>query len=158
MKTGKARNCKVTVAPAKTGDKISYRSNNQDVASVTSKGRIQAESAGNARITVTIKRAGKKKSTWVKIKVTGESPDNSEKQPDQPTDSPDSEKQPDQENNPTDSPNSGNTDTSTVYMTKNIDSASLMKIYKALQWTPSGKVAVKLSTGEPPASNYLNQT
>jgi uncharacterized Fe-S center protein len=30
-----------------------------------------------------------------------------------------------------------------------------MAAYKALKWTPEGKVAVKLSTGEPPASNYL---
>jgi uncharacterized Fe-S center protein len=28
-------------------------------------------------------------------------------------------------------------------------------VYKALNWEPSGKVAVKLSTGEPPESNYL---
>lgn len=31
-----------------------------------------------------------------------------------------------------------------------------MKVYRGLSWTPSGKVAVKLSTGEPPASNYLS--
>ena len=31
-----------------------------------------------------------------------------------------------------------------------------MAIYKALNWTPTGNVAVKLSTGEPPASNYLD--
>ena len=30
-----------------------------------------------------------------------------------------------------------------------------MAVYEALDWTPTGKVAVKLSTGEPPASNYL---
>ncbi|MDD3921275.1 MAG: DUF362 domain-containing protein [Eubacteriales bacterium] len=29
-------------------------------------------------------------------------------------------------------------------------------IYQALSWSPTGKVAVKLSTGEPPASNYLD--
>ena len=27
--------------------------------------------------------------------------------------------------------------------------------YEALNWTPSGKTAVKLSAGEPPNSNYL---
>lgn len=31
-----------------------------------------------------------------------------------------------------------------------------MAAYKALNWDPTGKVAVKLSTGEPPASNYLD--
>ena len=30
-----------------------------------------------------------------------------------------------------------------------------MAIYEALDWTPTGSVAVKLSTGEPPNSNYL---
>ena len=30
-----------------------------------------------------------------------------------------------------------------------------MAAYEALKWTPVGNVAVKLSTGEPPASNYL---
>lgn len=30
-----------------------------------------------------------------------------------------------------------------------------MAVYEALGWTPTGSVAVKLSTGEPPASNYL---
>ena len=30
-----------------------------------------------------------------------------------------------------------------------------MAIYEALNWTPTGSVAVKLSTGEPPNSNYL---
>lgn len=31
-----------------------------------------------------------------------------------------------------------------------------MSVYEALGWEPVGKVAVKLSTGEPPASNYLD--
>ena len=42
-----------------------------------------------------------------------------------------------------------------VYMTKDISSAGLMNTYLALEWNPSGNTAVKLSTGEPPASNYL---
>jgi len=42
-----------------------------------------------------------------------------------------------------------------VYMTTNITPEGLMAAYEALGWTPVGKVAVKLSTGEPPASNYL---
>ena len=42
-----------------------------------------------------------------------------------------------------------------VYMTTDISPEGLMAIYKALAWTPTGKVGVKLSTGEPPASNYL---
>ena len=44
---------------------------------------------------------------------------------------------------------------STVYMTTDISSEALVKIYEKLKWNPSGKIAVKMSTGEPPASNYL---
>lgn len=44
---------------------------------------------------------------------------------------------------------------SIVYFTDDISSESMLAIYKALRWSPTGKVAVKLSTGEPPASNYL---
>ena len=45
--------------------------------------------------------------------------------------------------------------TSTVYMTTEITPEGLMAVYEALNWEPVGNVAVKLSTGEPPASNYL---
>ena len=43
-----------------------------------------------------------------------------------------------------------------VYMTTDISPEGLMAVYEAMGWTPSGNVAVKLSTGEPPASNYLS--
>ena len=42
-----------------------------------------------------------------------------------------------------------------VYFTSDISAAGQVKIYDALGWTPDGNVAVKISTGEPPASNYL---
>ena len=42
-----------------------------------------------------------------------------------------------------------------VFFTSDISSAGLIKAYDALNWTPTGKTAVKLSTGEPPNSNYL---
>ena len=48
-----------------------------------------------------------------------------------------------------------NDDIPIVYMTKDISSESLMSAYLALEWNPTGNIAVKLSTGEPPASNYL---
>lgn len=44
---------------------------------------------------------------------------------------------------------------SVVYMITDISPEGMMAVYEALGWTPSGNVAVKLSTGEPPASNYL---
>lgn len=49
-------------------------------------------------------------------------------------------------------PSSGNP---VVYFTSDITPESLVEVYNKLGWTPNGKVAVKLSTGEPPASNYL---
>ncbi|MBR1672482.1 MAG: DUF362 domain-containing protein [Fretibacterium sp.] len=42
-----------------------------------------------------------------------------------------------------------------VFMTTDISPEGLRAIYEALKWRPEGKVAVKISTGEPPASNYL---
>ena len=48
----------------------------------------------------------------------------------------------------------GETGTPVVYMTTDISSDGLMRIYQALEASPSGKVAIKLSTGEP-GSNYL---
>ena len=43
----------------------------------------------------------------------------------------------------------------TVYFTSEITPESLIAVYEKLGWNPTGKVAVKVSTGEPPASNYL---
>jgi uncharacterized Fe-S center protein len=43
----------------------------------------------------------------------------------------------------------------TVYFTTDISSEGLMAVYEAMNWTPTGDVAVKISTGEPPDSNYL---
>lgn len=44
---------------------------------------------------------------------------------------------------------------STVYYISDITPEAMVEIYEALEWSPTGKVAVKLSTGEPPNSNYL---
>ena len=44
---------------------------------------------------------------------------------------------------------------SKVYFTKEITPESLVKIYETLGWNGAGKVGVKISTGEPPRSNYL---
>lgn len=55
------------------------------------------------------------------------------------------------ENQDADSPAAGSP---AVYMTTDISSDGLMAVYEALQASPEGKIAVKLSTGEP-GSNYL---
>jgi uncharacterized Fe-S center protein len=54
-------------------------------------------------------------------------------------------------------PNTQRTNGSTVYFTRDITSSGLVKIYQALGQGPASgdKVAVKISTGEPPHSNYL---
>ncbi len=46
-------------------------------------------------------------------------------------------------------------DAPVVYWTRDISSAGMLKVYNALGWTAVGKTGVKISTGEPPASNYL---
>lgn len=45
---------------------------------------------------------------------------------------------------------------SVVYMTTDISPNGLMAVYNALRWEPSGKVAVKLSTGEAGNTHYLS--
>jgi len=49
----------------------------------------------------------------------------------------------------------GSGDAPTVYYIPDITTEAMVEIYNALGWSPVGNVAVKLSTGEPPASNYL---
>ncbi|MCD8121905.1 MAG: DUF362 domain-containing protein [Clostridiales bacterium] len=46
-------------------------------------------------------------------------------------------------------------DAPTVYYISDISPETLVQVYDRLNWTPTGNVAVKLSTGEPPVSNYL---
>ncbi|MCH5211024.1 MAG: DUF362 domain-containing protein [Oscillospiraceae bacterium] len=46
-------------------------------------------------------------------------------------------------------------DASVVYMTTEITPEALVAIYEKLNFKPEGNVAVKISTGEPPNSNYL---
>ena len=47
------------------------------------------------------------------------------------------------------------TDAAAVYFTSDISAEGLVRLYDRLGWQPSGNTAVKISTGEPPASNYL---
>ena len=47
------------------------------------------------------------------------------------------------------------TEISKVFFTSDISPAGLMAAYNALNPEPDGRVAVKISTGEPPNSNYL---
>jgi uncharacterized Fe-S center protein len=56
---------------------------------------------------------------------------------------------------PEDPINPGQTGPSTVYFTGDISSAGLMAVYNALGQRPTGRVAVKITTGESPNSNHL---
>ncbi len=47
-------------------------------------------------------------------------------------------------------------DTAVVYMTREISPEAILKLYKALGREAKGKVAVKISTGEPGGHNFLN--
>lgn len=47
-------------------------------------------------------------------------------------------------------------DTAVVYMTKEISPEAIVSLYKALGREAKGKVAVKISTGEPGGHNFLN--
>ncbi|MBR1380053.1 MAG: DUF362 domain-containing protein [Alphaproteobacteria bacterium] len=49
----------------------------------------------------------------------------------------------------------GKSSKSRVYFTSDISADGLVRAYNALNWEPHGLVAVKISTGEPPHSNYL---
>lgn len=53
-----------------------------------------------------------------------------------------------------DSPDAASDTGAIVYMTADISEKGLMDVYEALDASPSGKIAVKISTGEP-GSNYL---
>lgn len=48
-------------------------------------------------------------------------------------------------------------DAATVYFTEDITPEGLQAVYDALQWSPTGSLAIKVTTGEPPNSNYLRQ-
>lgn len=51
-------------------------------------------------------------------------------------------------------PHEGGSDEAIVYMTTDISADGMIAVYEALGASPTGKIAVKLSTGEP-GSNYL---
>jgi uncharacterized Fe-S center protein len=60
-----------------------------------------------------------------------------------------------QPTNPVDPVEPGQASHPKVYFTADISPAGLMAVYNALGQQPSGRVAVKIHTGEPPNSNYL---
>ena len=71
LEKGKNATIKVSVSPAKAKKSVSYKSSKKAIAKVSKKGKVTAVKAGTAKITVTVTGKDKKKKTaWVKIKVT----------------------------------------------------------------------------------------
>lgn len=71
LERGKKCTLTVTASPKRAVKSVSYKSQKTDVASVSQKGRVTAKKAGTTKITITVTgRDNKKKSTWVKVRVT----------------------------------------------------------------------------------------
>lgn len=73
-----------------------------------------------------------------------------------PSNSPEQLEGPEESSAPEDQDGNDNDGTPVVYFTSDISAEGMLAVFEALGWTPTGNVAVKLSTGEPPASNYLD--
>lgn len=71
LEMGRSKNLKVTGSPDKAVKSIRYASKNSKVAAVNSKGKVTAKKKGAAKIQITVTgKNNKKKTTWVKIRVT----------------------------------------------------------------------------------------
>lgn len=147
LKEGEKKKLNVTG----TKKKVIWTVNKKSVASVTKKGVVKAKKKGNAVITAKVG----KRSYQCKVDVI----ENTSLKQEQKEEDTQTSKQPDsvsmQDKDKDTSSKPVVSDDSIVYMTSEISPESLLKVYESLAWSPTGKVAVKLSTGEPPASNYL---
>lgn len=147
LKEGEKKKLKVTG----TKKKVIWTVNKKSVASVTKKGVVKAKKKGKAVITAKVG----KRSYQCKVDVI----ENTSLKEEQKEEDTQTSKQPDsvsmQDKDKDTSSKPAVSDDSIVYMTSEISPESLLKVYESLAWSPTGKVAVKLSTGEPPASNYL---
>ncbi len=142
LKKGKTATIKVSTSPKLSKKTIRYQSSKPSVVSVSKNGRLKAKKAGTSTIRVTVQADGyKTKKVTFQVKVTNSGSASAENA-----------------NSDSTGTESGDTESAKdaiVYMTTDISAEGMMAVYQALGWTPTGKVAVKLSTGEPPASNYL---
>lgn len=130
--------------------KIKWSTNKKKIATVSQKGIVTAKNNGKAIITAS---NGKKKYKC-KVTVTSKNTPAASQVPDN-TETPEPSSAPGQDASASPDGNQADSNIPVVYMTKDISPEGLMAVYNALGWTPSGNVAVKISTGEPPASNYL---
>lgn len=130
--------------------KVKWSTDKKNVAAVSQKGVVTAKNSGKAVITASNGKRKYKCNVTVTSKdtpVSSQTPDN--------TQAPEASSSPGSDVSVPPDENQADGSTPVVYMTKDITPEGLIKVYNALGWTPSGNVAVKISTGEPPASNYL---
>lgn len=77
LKKGKKATIKVNAAPQKAQKAVTFRSSNPKVAAVSGKGIVTAKKKGTAKISIVVEGKDKKTiTTWVKIKVTKKSKEN----------------------------------------------------------------------------------
>lgn len=163
---------------------LTYRSADKKVLTVSKKGVISIKRNGTAKVTIRAKYKKKTLTTWIKIKVkinrsstdkpsASVKPQTTISQTGAPVSTVEPTTKPTAEAavqptavpitqltaEPTVQPpqsSDDNTDRPIVYMTRNITAEELLKVYQATSFEPVGKVAVKISTGEPPHSHYLD--
>ena len=76
LEIGERKSLKVTASPKGAVKSIRFKSNKPKIASVSKKGKVTAKNKGTAKIQITVTgKNGKKKSTWVKIRVMERKPD-----------------------------------------------------------------------------------
>lgn len=72
MKVNQSVKLKVSVSPKSAKKSVSFRSGKKSVAVVSKNGKVTAKKKGTAKIRITVAdRKGGRKSSWVKIKVSG---------------------------------------------------------------------------------------
>ena len=71
LKKGKSATLKISVSPKKSKKSVTFRSAKKSIVTVSKKGKVTARKKGTAKITITVTgKNRKKKSTWVKVRVT----------------------------------------------------------------------------------------
>ncbi len=90
LKKGKSVAIKVSVTPQKANKSVTFKTSNKKTAAVSKKGVITAKKAGTAKISVVVKDNNKKSmSTWMKVKVMGNSSAANSSNDPEPTPTPD---------------------------------------------------------------------
>ncbi|HWT73603.1 MAG TPA: DUF362 domain-containing protein [Mobilitalea sp.] len=122
----------ITLQVMNSNNSVSWSSKNKSIATVSGKGRVKGIKAG--KTTVSAKVGSKTLTCKITVKNSAAVSDKGASV----------------------TPAPYQNSASTVYMTTDISSSGMMKIYEALGKVPKGNVAVKLSTGEAGDTYYLS--